>query len=756
MVASFTTNMVRNILSMERSPGRFEAFCCDLFSKVDSCQYVSTSWNYDQGRDGRGASLQSSGHPPVLAVSLRKDPKGKAEEDAKKIGSKSFPPKIIRVCVLEEGDKDVTEATLDKIKEIFYDNIDNVETVMADGILQISELAVQHSECFERHYLSELENLKRALAVDSTDSGKVEITGMRIALTTQFSDDATELRRDLLRNVVLSVLSSEELGIGLICKNVSDSLKLPKVVSPAYLSPIIDELDQLGFIFENSAVYRLTVQGKQEIERRTDEGAENLVSGQQLIRDTIYELTGDDIGPKEFSKVWRIVQDEIANMFLTNGIYVIQSIESIITNESRITDQNDFHEAIKSLAQKISGLGIWGNRSRDIQQAIKDLFNENDSDAYKWLAQLGTIYVSLCSLGLEPAAQRQIKERLRDIDLLLDTDVVLSFLSQGESHHEAINHIVKTWQNISGNIWVASCVLEEAAYHAWISQREYEELWRDLRKYDNKASLRLINNVFVRGFRVESSKHAPQFWGWYISNYRGKSSYDYSKIENLLKDSYIFKIDVQDIDEDLAQRVTNCLIGMTGRKGDELEAEEIDKFRRDGLLVSTLSKCRTNRNALIVSSSTRLCGACKSEKERLGSVEPVASISAIAYLLTLIPGVNMNMGTLKGLLFNPTYARKIRGIDTMALRMIQASEEYMMPFSRRSTLHRKLTDKIYETATQLGEKPAKIAEEFERGTLDKESTTHIISEAIDNLVLSKSGKKIVSLEQEIKRLKSQE
>ncbi|GAG56961.1 unnamed protein product, partial [marine sediment metagenome] len=264
-----------------------------------------------------------------------------------------------------------------------------------------------------------------------------------------------------------------------------------------------------------------------------DEGTENLVNGQQLIRDTIYQLTGDDIESEEFSRVWPIVQDEMANMFLTNGIYVIQSIESIITNESKITEHNDLYEAIKLLAQKIAGLDIWGNRSSDILQAIKDLFNENDSDAYKWLAQLGTIYISLCSLGLEPTAQRQIEERLGDIDLILDTDIVLSFLSRGELHHEAINHIVKTWQKISGNIWVTPCVLEEAAYHAWIGQREYEELWRDLEKYDNKASLRLINNVFVRGFRVESSKYAPKYWRWYISNYKGNSNYDYSKIENL-------------------------------------------------------------------------------------------------------------------------------------------------------------------------------------------------------------------------------
>lgn len=752
MAVSFTTNMSKNIFNMENSPGRFETFCCALFSEIDACQYVPTSWNYDQGRDGRTSDLRSSGHPPVLCISLRKDPINKAEEDSKKIASKPFSPKIIRVCVLQEKGKDVTEKALDEIKKIFYKNISNVETVLADGILQISEFAVKYPAHFEKHYRSELENLKIALAVDSTDSEKVETTGMRIALTTQFSNDANILRKDLLRNLVLSILSSADSEIGLICKNVSDSLKLPRVVNQAYLSPILSELLKEDFIVEDSGVYSLASKGQEEIKRRTDEGTENLINGQLLIRDTIYELTGDEINPNEFSRVWQIVQDEIANMFLTNGIYIIQSIEAIITNESQIIEHTDLHEAIKSIAEKIAHLDVWGNRSRDIFQSIIDLFSEHDSDSYKWLAQLGTIYISLCSLGLEPAAQRQIEKRLRNLDLLLDTDIVLSFLSSGEFYHNAIQHIVKTWQSINGHIWVTPCVLEEAAYHAWIAQREYDELWKDLDKYDNKSALRLIDNVFVRGFRVESRKYAPKYWGYYISAYVGKKSYDYSKIANILKDSYVFKTDCPDIDENFAKKITDTLINLTGRKS-ELNEEEIDKYRRDGLLVSTLQKYRVKRNALIVSSSTKLCEACKNEKAKLGHVEPVASISAVAYLLTLIPGANMNLGTLKGLLFNPLYVQKIRGIDKIALRIIQASEEFMMPFSRRATLRNKIDDGIHQLATQLGQKPVEVAEKLRHDTLDKDSTTQIFANAIDDVVLSKSEKKIYLLEQEIKKLK---
>ena len=194
---------------------------------------------------------------------------------------------------------------------------------------------------------------------------------------------------------------------------------------------------------------------------------------------------------------------------------------------------------------------------------------------------------------------------------------------------------------------------------------------------------------------------------------------------------------------------------MTGKTEQELSEEELDKYRRDGILVSTLKKLRANRSSLIVSSSTKLCGACEKEKDKLGKIEPIASISAIAYLMTMIPGVNMNMSTLKGLLFNPTYAKKIRRIDRIAIRMIQASEEYMMPFSRRATLSHNLDIKILQAATQLGEKPEKVAKKFERGILDAKSTTHIVADAIDSFVISKSEKKIYNLEKTIRTLKNQ-
>jgi hypothetical protein len=760
MNTSFTENMAKFILNGEQSPNRFEAFCCELYSHIDSCTYVTTSWNYDQGRDGRTSDLRNTEHPPIICSSLRFDVINKATEDAEKLSSKPFKPTIIRFCTILADGKDATEYTLDKVKSIFEKRVPSAQTVICDGVIQLARYSVKYPNCFEKYYLSELQTLRTALSVDAGNAAHVQLTGMRIALTTQFSSDAKTLKNDLQKNLILSVLSMEDCTIDLLCKNVSESLHLPRIVDPAYLRQTLVELETEKLINKNNETYSISEYGIQELVKRTENGARNLIDGQELIRQLLYELTGESIEPNNFTNIWNVIQESIANMFLNNGIYIIQSIESIIKGQSSIKEHENLHDSIINLAERVANLKLWGNRQRDIYRAILDMFHEANSSAFQWLTQLGTIYISLCSLGLEPSSQQQIEQSLSNLDLLLDTDIVLSFLSKGEPNHEAISSVVHTWQRIHGNIYVAPGVLEETAYHAWISQLEYEDIWRDLEKYDDNSALRLINNVFVRGFRAESpKKFSRKYWNYYINNFIGQEPYDYSKIEEILSVSYILKTSDQNIDQDLANEVQNQLVKMKSDMGDEIDQETLDKHRRDGLLIAILLRHRKsglNKKALVVSSSTKLSEACTTFKDKLGSLDPVAPIGALAYLLTMISGINLDLGTLKGLLFNTGYAEKIRGIETVALRMLQASEEYFMPFSRRPTLQRALSNKIVEVATQLGRKPEEVAKDFERKKLDAESMTHIVATSIDSMIKSKSEKIIEEKDMEIRQLKRRE
>ena len=197
MDRSFTEGMAMAILQGEESYARFEDFCCELFSKVDGWEYVPTSRSYDMGSDGRNVGIRGGEVAPVICATLRVDVLDKAKEDAVKLGEKGRGLKAVRFCSTQH----LTESVLENIKSMFEQHCPQVETIMADGLIQIGYLAAKHPECFEKYYLAELANLRSALAVSEVDSQKVQMTGMRIALTTQLGDDAHALHEDLQRNL---------------------------------------------------------------------------------------------------------------------------------------------------------------------------------------------------------------------------------------------------------------------------------------------------------------------------------------------------------------------------------------------------------------------------------------------------------------------------------------------------------------------------------------------------------------------------
>ena len=546
-----------------------------------------------------------------------------------------------------------------------------------------------------------------------------------------------------------------------LCTQVSQMLHLPKTIQPGYLEAALESLKAMGYVKPSNGKYLITDSGREEVKNRTEKGSGVLTEGQTLIRNLLRVLTGEELEPDSFAKLWDVIQDEIANMFWANGIYIINSIESIIKNETTVAEHPDLQGAIENLGAKVASLDIWGPRNITIGQAVIDIFQEKTSDAFKWLGDLGAIYVALCSLGLEESAQEQIEGRLRELDLLLDTDVILSLLSPGEAKHEPVKEVVNCWKRIKGRVCVSSCVLEETAYHAWISQRDYEETWQILGRMSDSDALHLIENAFVRGFRVEArGKYQPTQWDYYIGQFQGSEPYDYRKIQEILKDYNIATTSDENIDVSFSTRVTNTLLALIADEGGSLDDKEVvGKCKRDGRLMAVLLREREQQakvggNVLVISSSRKLQEACKRFKKKLGRPEPVVPIGSIAYFLSLVPGANLSFGVLRKILFDTGFPARLQGLERRALRIIQASEEYFVPFARRGALRVKMRERINEVAVQQGRKGYDLEKDIVLGEKDiVEDVASIVASAVDSISKSKSEKKVEQLEREIKHLK---
>lgn len=718
---TLTEGMVRQILLAETSALRFEAFCIELYSALDSRTYVGTSLTYDQGRDARAASAADAASRPAICVSLRKDALDKSREDAKSLFAHAAP-RLVRFC----SSQMLTEHAIDQIEAVFRDASAAVETVLVDGQVQLAQLACQYPHIVECHYPGEVANLRSALAVTEVGVESVQLTGMRIALTTQLGSDATSFREDLQRNLVLTALSDDGgCTVATLANRISQLLHLPRSVQPDYLNSTLADLERTGHIERaDGGRFCITETGRAEIRDRTEKGSVRLGEGQQAVLRALHDLCGESLDSTQAARLWNVFQDAIANMFHANGIYITESVTSILDGHTTVADHPNLQQHIEELSQKIAALNIWGARAPDIKQAICDLFQDHTSDAFRWLSDLCLVYVSLCSLGLDRNAQDQVVGRLRELDLILDTDIVLSFLSPGEPLHETIKAVVGGWRRISGSVHVAPPVLEETAYHAYIANRDYEEVWRRLGDMDERDALRLINNAFVRGFRVESpGQYQRSRWGHYIGQFKGTGEYDYQKVVALLKEDGILVIGEDAADPALASEVADRLL-RPARQPEEGEGgptrEYRDKCLRDGRLVAILEKHRRARaevggSGVVISSSRHLRDACRPFVSRLGPPEPVLPVGAIAYLLSLVPGINLSLGSLRAVLFDVDYRTKLPPIDRLIMRIIHASEEYMLPFARRASLKPIMRDKIRLLAQQRGQRVSEIVRQAESG-----------------------------------------
>ena len=323
---NLTKGMVVNILALEDNSARFERFCVELFSKLDGTDYVTTSATWDLGRDGRQASLFGVEVFPVLCISLNDKVPGKAKKDLGRLLS-TTELSGIRFC----SSQALSEHIRDKIRLELRGIAPPVETVEVEGSEQIETIIRRHrsySSLFERFYQGEIaEHCAFLASRDDEDDNKV--SGMRIALSTQLTNDGEALRNDLLHNLVLTALADgrrrTQTGIA---KLLSDSLFLGRIVNEGYITSALSELESEHFVKRDANLFIITEEGRRAAADRAGSGAEMLGEGQRLLREAIMLLSGQTLPEREFLEVWRIVKEELSELLYLNGMQTIGALAS--------------------------------------------------------------------------------------------------------------------------------------------------------------------------------------------------------------------------------------------------------------------------------------------------------------------------------------------------------------------------------------------------------------------------------------------
>ena len=108
----------------------------------------------------------------------------------------------------------------------------------------------------------------------------------------------------------------------------------------------------------------------------------------------------------------------------------------------------------------------------------------------------------------------------------------------------------------------------------------------------------------------------------------------------------------------------------------------------------------------------------------------------------------MGLGTIRGVLFDMGLATRLTPMQRYAYRLIAASGQFDLPWSKRVTLQMELGERLITDARASGDPPKVIAETVIKSE-DPEFTAKMVAKVLDKMAVTPK------IEQEIQRLKKE-
>jgi len=733
------------ILNNEINQIRFKNYCMDICSKERGITLVPTSRSWDLGRDAREILLGKKKLPVYLCATLNKEIDSKVEHDMSRLKETTKVDSLIYCC-----SKELTEYYIEDLKKKIQSMFNIPIDVEVLGQVQLSKLAEKYPDIFKKYYAQELKDLLKMITTAESGTETAEQRGLRLALSTFASEDAVSLRKFLSRRIILEFLSiKDNQSIHELSKEISDGFHLPRSIDKGYLESILKILMVDGLALEDNERWSATSEGKKEAKTISPEALQNLLEGKNIISNAIKQLTGYNLGEEQFNTVWNIIQDSIAEIFYSNGLSVVQMMNSFLYEGETLDESQEFYKLVGKMADRIATQFIIPDQAMDIRQAIIDMFCERTSEPFQWLASICLVFITICALGFEGTSASELYKVFQRIKIVLDTDILITLLCEGEPDHKETEELLNRWKAIGGEIYVSCPVLEELAYHAWISEIDYNGTCKLFNTLKTETEIqRYIINAFVRTFRmIAKGRYDFKNWYFYINQYKGDDEKDYSKILEICLEDFGFNI-LTEAGEEYSQFIEETKEFIVDlRKKPDYTVEELkrikDKSERDARLLASILRYReterkkgSGKTMSLVTSSSLFRQAEIGFSHLLRKPETVLLMSAFSYLVSLLPGVQFTVGSLKAVLFDYRATTRLMPDERLAMRVIKDSAKYDFPFARRTSLRRELDLQVRRQAV-LEETSYKK----EKEKLRKESK----SEAEINVAAGMISKALVAL-----------
>lgn len=778
--------LVGPILDHEENDQRFERFSNDVVSEMEGGLAVyPTSKSWDLGRDGRGLSKNVE---VVVASGLTAAVSTKVAEDLERM--RPFLPEKARVYFCTP--KLLSDYAKQDLEVAFRARLPAGVGFIALSRTQILHAIERNPQIFLRHYAAEYAEAKRAIAeVDASADGSSE--ALRLVLTIVSDDDSNVIRDDLYDVLVLDHLSKTSSSILQISNGVSGALGLGRSLPEDLVGRVLERARGRGLVDTVGSLFFLTTSGREQVVEKQKVAAGQLIEGRQRFRSALEEELGYALVDEHYNKIWLEVRSTLAVSFYERGNQMVEILGSMVSaiggqTEIQIDKEVEAQESeedaglsfAKDLARRVGLTSSLPGQQEELATAVKDIFSDPSSEVAEWLVALCAKFVMLCSLGVEHQSGAGLAEALSKVNLVLDTDVVISFLCEGEPQHEAAVAIVARWPRIGGRIYVAEPVLAEVAHHAWIAEFDIQQCvhWIRASKEDRG---RYIENAFVRAFAelVAQGKAKPGDWSRYIRQFKGDHADDFTKIAAILTRDHSGIEVLPELQADEVSLRDQVLAFLTAKAGTASDGRLIkiakDKAARDAeLYASMMSLLRIERrkhpdtNCILVSSAKRLLQV-EAKFKRAGEQHLVLNAGALVYLLSLVPGVSIGLGAMEAFLFDSRGIRFSSEIERKVVRLIAQSKEYRpLGFARRTGLVRDLKERLFDIADRSsgGAKDEVVLSLLKKASVSDEVAVRVstaLKDSLDALAvdtkteveLRKTKELLVAAERRIEQLVAQ-
>lgn len=723
---------------------RFERFTNDVVTEYEGgVPVLPTSRTWDLGRDGRA---ETSTTRLYVCASLADHVDPKSDHDLRRLAKFAEPPFTVYFCSSQPLSEKKCNDLAIQIRSVLPVGI----TVTVIGCAQLAHLSERYTNVFIRHYGTELDNFVAAMRA-SVEAPVDEDDALRLALVGVAHETSDAVRTELYRNAIRDVLRAKELNVAECARDVSHQFRLGRMLPTEVLLPHLRELEAVGDLEKVNDRYVLTPRGVQALASHDTDAKNRLLEGREVIRERIETLIGHALSGDHFDRIWTIIRQQLAAAFYERGQQLVKEVAILLAG--KVEGESPRDEPlffVSALADAVAATSSLQAQQEELQTAIHDLFEEPQGPAFEWLGRLCASYVSLCALGIEAQSGKALARLLAKITIVLDTDITLSLVCEGEPNHHEVQDLVRKWRAIGGDVLVSREVLQEVARHAVIAEYDYQQVsgWIPGTR---EQRVRVIENAFVRAFAELLARGSirRQYWQSYIEQYRSVGEEDPVKIAEILAQEYnIHELpSATAAERDLEKKARQMLDSKAASRysGDRLRIAK-DKARRDASLYAAIvHRSRSSRQAdpsracVLVSSARRLAEV---EQKLRGVGEPqlVVSLGSAFYLLSLIPGVSLGIGAMQTLLFE-VHRRFSGELERVLLRVVRQSEAISLPWARRHRLMREVRNRILADAERAGasrKEAAALLPRLEQEALTESKlprTVEILGEALNAVVV---------------------